>query len=153
VDTDWQIVLAINGCKMTGLQTNVSGDALIYQIGPRWTPSPAGKWSPYAHLLLGGIKAAQERLDPGKKRAVLAANRALDPALDYTLHEQYTTTDDANAFALTAGVGVDYNLNSALAFRVANLEYLRSQLPVMGGVSYNHGFQMSTGLVLRIGTW
>jgi hypothetical protein len=153
VDTDWQIVLAVNGCKMAGLQTNVSGDAWIYQVGPRWTPSPAGKWSPYAHLLLGGIKATQERLDLAKKRAVMAANQALDPSLDYTLHEQYTTSDDANAFALTAGVGVDYELNSALAFRVANLEYLRSQLPVMGGVSYTHGFQMSTGLVLRIGTW
>ena len=138
---------------MTGLQANVSGDALIYQIGPRWTPSGAGKWSPYAHLLLGGIKATQERLDPAMKRAVLAANQALDPALDYTLHEQYTTSEEANSLALTAGVGVDYKLNSALALRVANLEYLRSQLPVIGGVSYNHGFQASAGLVLRIGTW
>jgi hypothetical protein len=77
----------------------------------------------------------------------------LDPALDYTLHEQYTTSEEANALALTAGVGVDYKLNSALALRVANLEYLRSQLPGMGGVSYNHVFQASAGLVLRIGTW
>ena len=151
--TDWQIVLAVNGCKMTGLQDSVSGDALIYQMGPRWTPSPAGKWSPYAHLLLGGIKATQERLDPAKKRAVLAANQTLDPALDYTLHEQYTTSEEANSLALTAGVGLDYKLNSALALRVANVEYLRAQLPVMGGVSYNSGFQASAGLVLRIGTW
>jgi len=153
VATDWQIVLAVNGCKMTGLQANVSGDALIYQIGPRWTPSGAGKWSPYAHLLLGGIKATQERMDPAMKRAVLAANQALDPSLDYTLHEQYSASEEANALALTAGVGVDYKLNSALALRVANLEYLRSQLPVIGGVSYNHGFQANAGLVLRIGTW
>jgi hypothetical protein len=150
---DWQLVLTVNGCKMIGLEAIVSGDALIYQIGPRWTPSAAGKWSPYAHLLLGGIKATQERLDPAQKRAVLAANQALDPSLDYTLHEQYITSEEANSLALTAGVGVDYKLNSALALRVANLEYLRSKLPAIGGVSYNYGFQASAGLVLRIGTW
>jgi hypothetical protein len=147
------MVFTINGCKMIGLQDNVSGDALIYQVGPRWTPSAAGKWSPYAHLLVGGMKVTQERLDPIKKRAVLAANQGLDPALAYTLHEQYTTHEGANALAMTVGIGVDYRLNSALAFRVANFEYLRSQLPAVGGAPYNQGFQMSAGMVLRLGTW
>ena len=60
---------------------------------------------------------------------------------------------EANALALTAGVGVDYKLNSALALRIANLEYLRTRVPSIGGVPYGHGFQMSAGMVLRVGTW
>jgi len=35
----------------------------------------------------------------------------------------------------------------------ANFEYLRSGARNLGGVAYNNGFQMITGMVLRIGTW
>src|SRR4029077_3231793 len=41
VAPEWQVVLSVNGCKRIGESENVSGDALVYQIGPRWTPSPA----------------------------------------------------------------------------------------------------------------
>lgn len=153
VAPDWQIALTVNGCKMISLPENTSGDALLFQLGPRWTPAPAGKWSPYAHLLVGGIKATQERLDPALKRVTLEANKDLDPMLDYTLHGQYTTADETSAFAVTAGMGVDYKLNSALAIRVANFEYLRTGARNLGGVAYNNGFQMTTGMVLRLGTW
>jgi hypothetical protein len=151
--TEWQMVASVTGCKMLGLEEDVSGDTLLYQVGPRWTPAAASKWSPYAHLLIGGLKVTQERFDPALKRAVLAANRALPPARSYTLHEQYTSIQTTNALALTAGIGVDYRLNSALALRVANVEYLRSNAPSIGGVPYGRGFQMSAGMVLRVGTW
>ncbi|MEO8597482.1 MAG: hypothetical protein ABI759_29460 [Candidatus Solibacter sp.] len=150
---DWQLVATVSGCKVMGLPENVSADTLLYQIGPRWTPAAGGKWSPYAHLLIGGLKVTQERLDPAAQAAVLAANRQLDPSLHYTLHDQYTTTTEANALAVTAGIGVDYKLNSAFALRIANLEYLRAHAPAMGGVTYGQGFQMSAGMVLRLGTW
>ncbi|MCU1237902.1 MAG: hypothetical protein JWP63_5869 [Candidatus Solibacter sp.] len=153
VASDWQIALAVNGCKMLGLPANTSADSLAFQLGPRWTPMPAGKWSPYAHLLVGGMKLTQEVFDPAKKRAVLEANKDLDPALDYTLHGQYTTLDESSFFAVTAGMGLDYKLNSALAIRVANFEYLRSGARNLGGVVYNNGFQMTTGMVVRLGTW
>jgi len=117
------------------------------------SPAGEGKWSPYAHLLIGGMKVTQERFDPALKRAVLTGNQTLDPALSYTLHQQYTETQEANAIALTAGVGVNYKLNSSLALRIANLEYLRSHAPTIGGVPYGRGFQMSAGMVLRLGTW
>ena len=149
VAPEWQVVASVNGCKMTGLRENVSGDALVYQVGPRWTPSPTGRWSPFAHLLVGGVKTTEETLDPLKKRLVMEANRDLDPELNYTLHGQYTTQRENNALALTAGMGVDYRLNPALAIRVANLEYLRGS----AGPISSRGFQMTTGMVLRWGTW
>ena len=101
----------------------------------------------------GGMKVTQEQFDPAKKRAVLEANKDLDPSLDYTLHSQYTTSDESSSLAVTAGMGLDYKLNSALAIRVANFEYLRSGARNLGGVAYNNGFQMTTGMVLRLGTW
>jgi hypothetical protein len=149
VATDWQMVLAVNGCKRVGERNNVSGDALVYQLGPRWTPLGEGKWSPYAHLLVGGLKMTQEVMDPAEKQRVLDANQNLDPMLDYTLHGKYTTQQESNALALTAGVGVDYKLNPALAIRVASIEYLHSK----AGIANGSGFQMSTGMVLRWGTW
>jgi hypothetical protein len=54
-------------CKLTGLPADMTGDALIYQIGPRWTPLSTSRWSPYAHLLV---------------------------MLSYTLHDQYTRRED-----------------------------------------------------------
>jgi hypothetical protein len=38
VASDWQVLLAVNGCKRLGDGANVSGDALVYQLGPRWAP-------------------------------------------------------------------------------------------------------------------
>jgi hypothetical protein len=149
VATEWQLVAAVNGCKMTGMRENVSGDGLFYQVGPRWTPAPTGRWSPYAHLLVGGMKVTQETMNPAEKATVLEAAKELDPSLDYQLHGKYTTQREGNGLALTAGMGVDYRVGPALAIRVANLEYLRAKAGTVG----SGGFQMSTGMVLRWGTW
>jgi hypothetical protein len=146
---NWELVAAVNGCKMVGVSENVSGDALVYQLGPRWTPSPGGKWSPFAHLLVGGMKTTQEVLDPAEKRLVMDAHRDIDPMLAYTLHGMYTTQQESNALAVTAGMGVDYRVNPAVAIRVASLEYLKSGARTVSG----SGFQMTTGMVLRWGTW
>jgi hypothetical protein len=153
VAAELQIVFDVNGCKLIGTDRNVSGDALIYQVGPRWTPMPTGKWSPYAHVLFGGIKVTHEQMFPDKKLIVEEGHKNLDPSLAYTLHEQYTTREESSGVAFTAGTGVDYKLNEALAIRVANVEYLKSTAGNAGGASYSRGLQVTTGLVLRLGTW
>jgi hypothetical protein len=48
---------------------------------------------------------------------------------------------------------VDYKINNALAFRVASLEYSHSWTQDLNGVNYQNGLQVTTGLVLRMGTW
>jgi opacity protein-like surface antigen len=150
---DFEVALAVSGCKLTGLPADVTGDALIYQIGPRWTPLSTSRWSPYAHLLVGGMKITHEQLYPDLKVAVEEANQNLDPKLSYTLHDQYTRREDKSGLAITAGTGVDYKLSDALAIRVARIEYLYSNLDNVGGMSYGRGLQVSAGMVLRIGTW
>jgi len=148
-----QLALAVNGCNLLGLPKDVSGDALIYQVGPRWTPLPVGKWSPYAHVLFGGMKITHEQLYPEKKAAVLAANKDLDPMLAYTLHEQYTRREEDSGVAVSVGTGVDYKLSAALALRVVSVEYMRSSVGMLGGMPYSNGLQVTTGMVLRLGTW
>ena len=80
---------------------------------------------------------------------------ATDPPADQrnSLHALYTKDWDTNGFAIAAGTGVDYRINNALAFRVASLEYSHSWTQDLNGVNYQNGLQLTTGLVLRMGTW
>jgi hypothetical protein len=151
VAAEWQIVVDINGCKMLGLPTNLSGDSLSYMVGPRWTPSTSGRWNPHAQVLVGGIKLTQELLYPELKEEIIATTPVADRG--YPLHHLYTKDWDTAGFAVSAGTGVDYRINNALAFRVASLEYSHSWTQDLNGVNYQNGLQFSTGLVLRMGTW
>jgi hypothetical protein len=120
-------------------------------IGPRWTPSTAGRWNAHAQFLVGGTKLTQERLFPEEKETVIAAAPPADQG--YPLHHLYTKDWDTNGFAIAAGTGVDYKINNALAFRVASLEYSHSWTQDLNGMNYQNGLQVTTGLVLRMGTW
>jgi hypothetical protein len=155
VAPEWQLLLNVNGCELLGLRKNLSGDALFFQIGSRWTPRPSAKWSPYIELLLGGLKITHEQLFPEKKIAVELAhpNPTGDPDLSHRLHDLYTSRAQRSGMAVSAGTGVDYLVNDALAIRVAGLEFSRSTVAALGGLGYSTGFQVSTGMVLRLGTW
>jgi hypothetical protein len=147
----WQIVVDLNGCKLLDLPTNLSGDSFSYMVGPRWTPSTSGRWTPHAQVLVGGTKLTQELLYPELKEEIIAATPKADQG--YPLHHLYTKNWDTNGFAIAAGTGVDYRINNALALRVASLEYSHSWTQDLNGVNYQNGLQFSTGLVLRMGTW
>ena len=151
VADQWQIVVAVNGCKLLDLPTNLSGDSLTYMVGPRWTPNTSGRWNPHAQFLVGGTKLTEERLDPEKRDEVIA--EIYPKRLGNAQHSLYTTQYETNGFAIAAGTGVDYKINNALAFRVASLDYSRSWSNDLNGVNYSNGLQFTTGLVLRMGTW
>lgn len=149
----WQLALDVNGCKLLDLPKNLSGDVLVYQVGPRWSPNPAGRWTPFASLLVGGLKVTHEEFDPAGKVLADASNPLRIPSIANRLHSTYTRQEEADGVAVSAATGVDYRLNRALALRVASLEYMRSSIGDLGGYSYSNGLQLSAGLVLRIGTW
>jgi hypothetical protein len=151
VAPEWQILVDVNGCKMLDLPINLSGDSLSYMVGPRWTPSTSGRWNAHAQFLVGGTKLTQERLFPEEKAAVIAGAPPADRG--YALHHLYTKDWDTNGFAIAAGTGLDYKINNALALRVARLEYSHSWTQDMNGINYQNGLQLTTGLVLRMGTW
>jgi hypothetical protein len=54
---------------------------------------------------------------------------------------------------IQAGSGLDVKLNSALSYRVVNLEYSHSWTKELNGINYQTGLQFTTGLVLHMGTW
>lgn len=151
VGDQWQIVVAVNGCKLLDLPNNLSGDSLTYMVGPRWTPTTSGRWNPHAQFLIGGTKLTQEFLDTEKRAEVIA--EIFPKKLGNAQHPLYTTQYETNGFAIAAGTGVDYRINNALAFRVASLDYSRSWNNELNGVNYSNGLQFTTGLVLRMGTW
>ena len=151
VASEWQIVVELGGCKLLDLPTNLTGDSLSYMVGPRWTPTTSGRWSPHAQFLMGGNKVFQERLYPAEKAAVEA--EIAPKKLGNAQHSLYTQDWDTSGFAIAMGGGVDYKINNALAFRVASLDYSHSWTNDLNGVNYQNGLQFTTGLVLRMGTW
>ncbi len=148
---NWQLVGDVGGCKLMGFEKTLTGDSLTYLIGPRWTPSPRGRWVPHLQFLVGGRKITTEQFYPDKWETVEGlVSSAPDPAEWRSL---YTSRQETNAFALSAGGGVDLRFNNALALRVASLEYRRSWVRPVEGYDFSNGLQLTTGLVLHMGTW
>ncbi len=148
----WAIVLEVGGCRMNGMLADYSGDSLHYLIGTRWTPRPDSRWSPYAQVLMGGNTVTQEVLSPAKQAELEAALKPGEkmPTSEHALYtEDYGTTGPA----LKAGAGVNYKLNRALSLRVAGLDYMHTWMGRVNGASYSPGLQVTTGLVVSMGTW
>jgi hypothetical protein len=150
ISAEWQAVLDINGCKMAGLEKDLTGDSFSYMAGPRWTPAGTGRLVPYMQVLLGGNKLTQERMFPEKEAALskLADSIGAPPPT----HDMYTQQYERDGFALAAGMGLDLHFNRALGFRLIGVEYTHSWMNDMNGFA-PRGFQLKTGMVLRMGTW
>lgn len=136
----------VSGCKMLGLEPNLSGDALMFAVGPRFSYRNATRWTPWVNVLAGGEKLTQERFDPALKAAVLASKPEGSPA---DLHDKYTTDSAVTGFRLAFGGGVDWDLNKNVGFRVGNLEYSRVWLRPLNGETYSSDLRVTMGLVLR----
>ena len=137
---------------MTGLAKDLSGDSLKYMIGPRWTPLVTGSWIPYVQLLTGGNKLTTEEMFPAKK-AALEAGARMSGARNPVDHSEYTNQDESNGLAIAVGTGLDYKVNRAIAVRLASVEYTRSWARQLRGTAPPTGFQVTAGVVLRMGTW
>jgi hypothetical protein len=149
---EWQVVADVGGCKLTGLPTNYSGDSLTYMGGVRWAPVVAGKFLPYAQVLVGGMKVTAEHQDLLKK-ATLERQMKDGAKLGLSDHQLYADTTDANGISVAMGGGVDWRIKPAVAMRLAGIDYTRSWLNRIYGVNYSQSLQLSSGVVIRWGTW
>jgi hypothetical protein len=150
INPEWQIVLDVNGCKMTGLAKNLTGDSLTYMAGPRWTPPVSGPLVPYVQVLFGGNKLTQELMFPAAEAYLDGLAKSTGSAPPD--HQQYTQQFEVDGFALAAGMGLDLHFNRALAFRFG-LEYMRSWINDLNGFAAPNGPQVKAGVVLHMGTW
>ena len=148
-----QLVGQVAGCKLTDFGPNFSGDSLTYMLGPRWTPRSGKKWEPYVQVLAGGRTTTHQLIDPVKKAQVEASLAQQGKSLSFSDHPLYSTESEITGFAVSAGVGLDVNLTSALAFRVADLSYVHSWHSRLDGIDYGGALQYTSGLILRWGTW
>ncbi len=149
----WQLVAEAGGCKMMGVPHNTSGDSLHYMVGPRWTVSPSARLSPYAEVLVGGQKVSIERVDPAAKAQYETAIRASGSAPSDSAAMLYLSENSENGFALKAGGGLNMKLNSAFAIRIIGIDYMYSTTHRVDGSRYGTAFQVTGGMVLRLGTW
>lgn len=147
-----QIVGQLSGCQMRDLARNYTGDSLTYAIGPRWTPAADKRISPFAQVLIGGNKLTNYQVDHARETILKA--EAKRKGIDPPAPEAYTTQEITHGLALLAGTGVDLRLNRALALRLGSLEYARSWAATPSGAnSMSQGLQLSSGVILRMGTW
>lgn len=148
----WQIVGQVSGCQLRDLARDTTGDSLTYVIGPRWTPLAERRVSPFAQVLVGGNKLTRYEVDPIREQ--LLKTEAKRKGMALPAPETYSQSDIRHGVALLAGTGIDIRLNPAFALRLASVEYARSWAGVTGDTRlYNQGLQLSTGVILRMGTW
>jgi len=150
----FQIAIDIGGCTITGLDTNMSGDSLHYMTGIRWTPLPASRWSPYLQILAGGQKITQQRVLPDKEAEIRdqlkKEGKGHPSGIDA---EAYVIPWSLNRFAWKAGAGIDLRLNRAVALRLGSFDYTMTRTILQDGHAYGNSLQVSSGLILRMGTW
>ena len=147
----WQWTVEVGGCTLgNSLPSNWSGDSLTFTVGPQWIVHTMGRWSPHTHFRIGGQKVTERWVDP-ELPAVLSQLPVGTNTQKY--YDLYTRHWETTGFSLSVGGGLDVAVNRALALRVAGLEYSRSWLGDLNGRNFDHGLRLSTGVVLRIGTW
>ena len=150
---DWQLVGDVNGCKLLHLRTNLSGDSLTFMIGPRRVWNSEKRWHPYVQVLAGGRKMTWEEIDPVKKAQVEAQAAQTGRSLDFNDHFLYTHVTEATGLAITAAAGVDFRVNSAIGIRVGEFGYTNSWHSRFDGIDYSHSVELTSGFILRWGTW
>ena len=153
LSTDWQLVGDVNGCKLLHLRSNLSGDSLTWMIGPRRIWNPEKRWHPYAQILAGGRKMTREEIDPVKKAEVEALAAQNGRSLGFNDHFLYTRVAEATGLAATAAAGLDVRVNSAIGIRVGEFGYTHSWHTRFDGIDYSHSIEMTSGFILRWGTW
>jgi hypothetical protein len=151
--THWQIVGDVSGCKLTNFGANLSGDSLTYLIGPRWTAAPLKRWEPYAQILVGGRTLTHEEIDLAKKAQIEATAVQEGRQLSFPDHYLYTRQSEITGLAVSASVGLDVKLTSAIAIRVGDLGYRHSWHSNLDGINYSDALQVTSGLIVRFGTW
>jgi len=152
VSDSWQWTLEVSGCTLgNSLPQNWSGDSLTFTTGPEWIRHTESRWSPHAHMRLGGQKITLQHTNPEERQLIenlVPPGNQLNP-----YYNLFNTNYESTGLSLSMGGGVDYRLYSGLALRVANLDYVHSWLTPVNGTDFNHGVRFTTGVVLRLGTW
>lgn len=155
VNRGWQVVAELNGCLIMNMPgANQSGDSLFYGGGVRWTPAAAHRWSPFAELLFGGKKVTHETDDLALRKRLLAEWNDGNGSLGhYPKRSDWSVQISNNGPSIAIGGGMDIVVTRPFAWRIVAVEYGHAWLPDIASIHAQNTFRISTGAVLRIGTW
>lgn len=147
----WQWTAEVSGCTLGDYEKNWSGDSLTFTTGPQWISYNSGRLSPHVGVRVGGQKITQEHLNPSLEKLVL---QFMPEGGNVNLYRpKFTTNFETTGLSVAVSGGLDIRLNRGLALRVVNFDYLHSWLNPLNGYEFNNAYRVSTGLVLRVGTW
>jgi hypothetical protein len=155
INNSWQIVAEVSGCLIMHIPAaNQSGDSLLYAVGPRWTPWSTRKISPYLQMMVGGRKVTHETDDLALRTKLLQEWDDGEGTLaHYPLRSAWSAENSQNGAVITTGGGVDWVITRPFAWRVLNVEYTHTWMPNVDMISPQNSVRITTGALLRIGTW
>jgi hypothetical protein len=152
VAPQWQWTVEVGGCSIANsLPKNWSGDSLTFSMGPQWIRHSTSRWTPYLNFRVGGQKIYQEHSNPVLKQQILSTLPPTKAAS--TVYWEYTTRYETTGPSLSIGGGIDLRLNSAVAVHLGSIDYVHSWVNKLNGTDLTSSIRVSTGLVLRVGTW
>lgn len=150
-----QLIGEVSGCLiMHQPASNQSADSLFYGGGVRWTPLAAHRISPYLQLMFGGEKITHETDDIALRTELLDEwDDGSGTLPHYPKRSDWSVEVAKNGPALNIGSGFDVVLARAFAWRLVDIQYSHSWIGDIGGIHPQDGVRITTGAVLRIGTW
>lgn len=123
------------GTSSSDAVMNSSGNAFTYLLGPRVLFGKQERFTPFVQALFGAVHASAVTLPSGCTSGGC------------------TPLPSENAFAMTAGGGLDWNLSRHFGIRILQAEYLMTRLTDIssGSTGTQNDMRLSSGIVLRMG--
>ena len=155
INPSFQLVAEVSGCLIMHMPSaNQSADSLFYGGGVRWTPLAAHRVSPYAQIMFGGKKVTHETDDLALRSQLLDEwDDGKGPLHHYPKRSDWSVEVANNGPALGFGGGFDVIVARPFAWRLLNVEYTHAWIGDVAMIHPQDTLRITTGAVLRIGTW
>lgn len=155
VNPYFQLVGEVSGCLIMGMPAvNQSGDMLFWGGGVRWTPLAAHHVSPYLQTMFGGRRVTHEISDAALRKQLLDEwDNGGGTLPHYPKRSDYSVEVASTGPALSFGSGFDWVVTRAFAWRMVDIEYSRNWMGNADFIQPQNSVRITTGAVLRIGTW
>lgn len=155
INANWQFVAELSGCLVMHMPaSNQSGDSLFYGGGLRWAPKASHRISPYLQLTFGGNKVTHETDNIRLRNLLLADwNDGNGTLPHYPMRSAWSVQVSHNGPALKLASGLDLVITRPFAWRLFEVEYSHAWIGDPDNIHPQNAVRISTGAVLRIGTW
>ena len=150
-----QLVGEVSGCLVMNMPAfNESGDMLFWGGGARWTPLAAHRVSPFLQVMFGGQRITHDISDAALRKTLLDGwNDGSGTLPHYPKRSDWSVELSRYGPALSFGSGFDWVLTRAFAWRLVDVEYSHAWVGNADLIQAQDSIRVTTGAVLRIGTW